>query len=539
MLWDQRGRLEEGKVCKTKGTKSGCPIKSLETRTPEGENFGTHVQGKDRLGEGEVKQIGISATIECVIQDLKKLRQKHVWSWDIIIVAGLALLFFWLQVRYLHLAAYPKTDEGIYAEAGAMMMRGLRPYEDFPLSHMPLLPFLIGIGLKLFHGMYPLRLLYLAMNCIAILPLYAVMQKIITDKFAGIIAIFFYLTFYEMVNHDFRFLAIRQTANALFIIYLWLIVAGKPTKLNMLSQCIIAALSTLLFLPAAINIAIVSTVVSWNASEFHRKHAYEQSILIYTGIGVTFILASILLPGLVQESIVSQLGRDGSDRLTRIGLMALTTWDISFLLMAITGIVIGCQQKKSSIIACALGFIIFVTIFLPESYYPHYLSLAGPALAIGAFFLLAWVLKFLEYKFFIILPFAVGLTVWHLLQAMPSLLKEWKYNPNSDYHALVAILQKSHAPLLTLEPIYAVESGLSITEDVIEDAFRMPWKPQNFTNQGTKNMSEEACTILLEAKARLYFPIETQKEWLRKYPVLLHNSSGTVLWTENSFCEKN
>ena len=105
-----------------------------------------------------------------------------------LIPLSIALFFFFLQTRFLHLASYPVSDEGVYAEAGRMIMRGFVPHSDFPLFHMPLLPIMIGLGLEILQEMYYLRLIYVLVNCLSVVVLYITLKKNSEQYWCGIIS---------------------------------------------------------------------------------------------------------------------------------------------------------------------------------------------------------------------------------------------------------------------------------------------------------------------------------------------------------------
>jgi hypothetical protein len=145
----------------------------------------------------------------------------------IALAAAISLAFFFLQARHLHEAAMPATDEGVYAEAGRMMWGGLVPHTDFGFWHMPLMPLLIGLGLKMLPGIYAVRMVFLFAHCFAVVPLALFLRRISPGIVAPIVAVFFYLSFHELVHHDFRFLAIRQLANDLLILFLFFGSSGR------------------------------------------------------------------------------------------------------------------------------------------------------------------------------------------------------------------------------------------------------------------------------------------------------------------------
>ncbi|MDV2995395.1 MAG: hypothetical protein N4J56_005049 [Chroococcidiopsis sp. SAG 2025] len=167
------------------------------------------------------------------------LRRKFNRGWDRVLPSFfIACFFFYLQARYLHLAAFPFTDEGVYAEAGRLMLEGLVPHKDFPLWHLPLLPLYSGIVLKLTGNMYWVRLLFLALNCFAVVPFYLTCKKLRDNSSAAILAILFYLTFHELMFQDFRFLAIRQMANNFLIFFFYLGVCQKQWKWKPIAQAL-------------------------------------------------------------------------------------------------------------------------------------------------------------------------------------------------------------------------------------------------------------------------------------------------------------
>jgi hypothetical protein len=161
-----------------------------------------------------------------------KIRQKIEFSLHFLVIS----CFFYAQFLNLHNAEAAFTDEGVYAQAGSLIMDGLIPHRDFPLWHMPLLPWFIGITLKLTGEMYYVRTLFLFLNCLAVFPLYLTFREIRKNIYAALFAVLFYLTFHEMVHHDFRFVAIRQLANDLWIVFFYLGVVHKQWKYTPIIQ---------------------------------------------------------------------------------------------------------------------------------------------------------------------------------------------------------------------------------------------------------------------------------------------------------------
>jgi hypothetical protein len=144
---------------------------------------------------------------------MSRMSQKHSREsmeigTDGMVVIAMVVATFMLQVWHLKSALLPATDEGVYALIGKLMLKGYVPHSDFPMWHMPLLPLLSGIGLWLTGSMYPLRIAYLAVNCLVAIPLFSSLKRATSSPLAAMTAIAFYLTFHEMIDHDFRLLAL-------------------------------------------------------------------------------------------------------------------------------------------------------------------------------------------------------------------------------------------------------------------------------------------------------------------------------------------
>ena len=213
---------------------------------------------------------------------VKQYFLKQSKLWDIYVVLGLALLFFWLQARHLHNAALPVSDEGEHVDAGRRMFEGYLPYKDFYYQHPPFFALFLGASLRLFGGMFPVRVLFLFLNVFSVLPLYAVLKKIGGHRTAGIIAITFYLTYHQMVAHDFRFAAIRQFANICFIGFLYWGIVKHEERYSIYAQGAFAILTTMTLLPMAFNLFFASLACIFTEAAAKRPTVFWR----YLGIGI-------------------------------------------------------------------------------------------------------------------------------------------------------------------------------------------------------------------------------------------------------------
>jgi len=463
-------------------------------------------------------------------------------SWDIWIPVVLALVFFVLQARLLPLAVQPETDEGVYAEAGRMMMRGFLPHRDFPFWHMPLLPLLIGMGLKIFGDMNVLRMVFLALNCLSIVPLYSIFKKISESRFAPVPALILYLSFHEMVHHDFRFLAIRQLANIFLILFLYCRLLYPEARWAFYTQILLAVLSGFLFLPALLDIIILSVILSlWQDKSTCRRSELRKTGKIVLIALIIVALYLLVIPHAFQQVVFEQLTRPGGRSISRLFELLHAKNDSLLYLFGVSGLLgamVILHPLRSLIVSMLV--IIVLALFLSSNYYPHYLSLAGPAFAFG---ILCFVLMLREIGRETGLSRAVPilgsilLVSIHLWIVLPSLLKEWNGNRNPDYPSFIERLRSLPGPLLSAQPIHAVLAQKDLVQDIQDVALRSPRSQKPHTNAELESMREKACSILLEGRLEGVIPKKMREEWKRESSVVERTPWGTLLLTHQPHCK--
>ncbi len=460
---------------------------------------------------------------------------------ELAFVALLISFLFYLQFRYIHLAASPGTDEGVYAEAGRLMMQGLIPHRDFPIWHLPVLPLFIGLTLKLTGNMYFVRVLFLLLNCVAIFPLYLAFKEIRNNIGAALIAILFYMTFHEMVDHDFRFVAIRQLANDFFIWFFYLGVCHKQWKWTPIIQSVLSTLSVLLFLPTVFNLLFISLALSFSEkTRLQQRHQLKKYFLIGIPPVLALILYFSLIPEGLEQAVFGQIDRAATSRLDRLKII-LASKDIYFYLISCIGLLYASIfHRLLSAYALAMIGVVLVSIFLSSNFYPHYPSVAGPAFAFGIFALGVVVNEYFKQKSnskLIVFAIYIILVFFQFLIVFPSLNHEWKSNRDYDYYQIVKVLSQSPDPLLAMVPIFAVEANRKMIRSPIEVYFLSPNPTKKFTKEEYEDMAAKACTILLDQSAKEFFPVHLQQQWLQEFDIVEKNRFGLVLITNHQQCK--
>jgi len=466
----------------------------------------------------------------------------------------IACFFFYLQARYLHLAAFPFTDEGVYAEAGRLMLEGLVPHKDFPLWHLPLLPLWSGIVLKLTGNMYWVRLLFLALNCFAVVPFYLTCKKLRNNSSGAILAILFYLTFHELMFQDFRFLAIRQMANDFLIVFFYLGVCQKQWKWTPIIQALLFGSSVLLFLPNLLNFSFLAWAMGYS-EETREQRSRELKKYFLLGLLAIFILSIYFLfvPRSLDQVVFGQINREATGRFDRLFVLLQAKKDIYFYLLGCLGLIYTyIWQRQLRFYALAFIGVVLTSTFLSSNFFPHYMSGAAPAFAFGIFGLGVGIYQFCQRlplkaiaTNFVSLIIYILLFTYQFSTTFPSLYEQWTNNRSPSYYQTVAALAKTPEPLLTMEPIFAVEAGKKLVRTPIEIYFRAPGidfpHPDiatKFSQPDFQAMVAEACTIFLEGKGEQVFPTELQKQWQREFQTFQKNRWGTILLTNSPGCHQ-
>jgi len=455
---------------------------------------------------------------------------------------AIGLFFFVLQVRHLNVAAYPVTDEGVYAEVGRMIvMRGLVPHRDFPMGHMPLLPLLIGMGLRAFGSMYVLRTVFLLLNCLCVVPLYLVFIRLRDNAPAATLALLFFMTFFAMVHHDYRFLAIRQLANVVLIAFLYLGVCHRGWRGRLPLQTACSLSSVFLFLPTAIHLALVSlAMVALQEGRAERRaelrRYFAMGLICVAALGVYFLL----IPEAISQTIIQQAQRASVPRLDRIRSLWNVHPDAILYAIACPSLALGILFAPGlrAMSAAMLG--IFATsLLLSSNFFPHYVAAGGPALAFGIFVfadltdragrMLLGAYGSVAARGIQALAFA-----WHATLVLAPLSQEWAYNRKPEYYEIIDRLADAPDPLLTIGTIYAVESGRTLLTDAYPAYMR--GKVERCAPAACNAMAANACTILLEQSGNAVFPPNVQRDWSKRFTVLYRNELGTILLTNGPNC---
>jgi len=462
-------------------------------------------------------------------------------EWELVILLLLVVILFLLQVQYLSQAAFPISDEGVHALVGRLLWEGQIPYRDFSYSHPLLLPHLLGLSQQFTPSMLPPRLVYLFLNMSSAIPLFLFLRRLNGNGFAALIATLFYVTYFQMVEHNFRFIAFRQATNVFLIWFLFVSTLPRQDGRTLLIQTLLAIAGALTMYQSAANLALCALAVTATHSGKERKELF----LRYCAVGgcVVIALGVFLLvnPGSAQATLLDHGTRPVVDRLGRIAwTLNGDKTDLLLYAASIPSLLLGAIFLKQIRSFCVAALGIIGLVFGPNEFFPHYFDIAGPAFAIGIFAGMSLLMSLVKGNLIALFAGFVLLAA-HWIIVLPSLVQEWMNNRHPEYYGLIQTLSQQPEPLLTFfEPIYAVESGRRTVLQFELSDFRTfgsllgkQLEPRQYLS-----LSSRACTILLVPWDASYIPQDVQDHWFRTYQQIVAAPWAAVLRTNNEGCDR-
>ncbi len=451
-------------------------------------------------------------------------------------VAVLAVAIFVAQIWRLPEAVQPASDEGVFALAGSLLVAGYVPHRDFPLWHMPTLPLAIAGGRALLGGMTALRLVYVAMNCAGAVLLYLVLKRLTPIVAAAVAGAVFYLSCYEMVHQDFRFIAVRQPINLLLIAYAWCALAHPREGWSWFCRGVACVVATLLFLPAWLVFAPAALALVTLDATAERRRTLRRTVVVLLAAALAASLYLLLADGAFRQIVVDQYRRPATGRLHRLAII----WDRPdwfFAACGGTGLLLGvAAMPRLRALGAALLAGALLTVFAPTTYLFQYLTPAAPALAIGVCLGCAVLVRASRRAFGSPRPayaLCAALMSCQLALTTPALLRAWLGNRAPGYGEAIATIARTPEPLLTVAAIVAVDAD---RQPVIFDAlFRPPGASRESVDELVA-LERRACTILIDDRMRAVLPFPVIAEWERRFPTRVSTALGTVLLTRHTGC---
>ena len=458
---------------------------------------------------------------------------------------AMAFAVLGLETWHLRTAVLTYTDEGVFAETGRRLMAGEHPHVDYQFAHTLTLPFLIGLGLRTFGSMYPLRVAYTAATCLAVIPLYGAFVAIGRGhpgrRMASLTAVFFYLTYHQLTRYDGRFLAVRPLADVAQIVFLYVGVTVRARRWRCAGQTLMAVVASLLYAPALINIAALGVALAfWQRDENDNdRHGARDYAAVVFGAAASLLAYFTCVQGSFTPIVLGQWARPSDGRLTRIADLYMS-WRSLLLYVAGTAGLIHASMSGVRVRGLARAMLVTVvaSLFLTPNFLLHYLTIAAPAFALG---IAGAVLALYEAASTSAKPMrivAAGLVLLVGAQAafaLPDLLGEWIHNDHPEYRDFIDALARTPEPLLTVTPIDAVEARRRMSTDLDAIAMRPP-RAVRLPDDAFERAGDRACTILLDDDATEKISAAVRNRWMRTSTTASTNRWGAILVSSRPEC---
>ncbi len=455
-------------------------------------------------------------------------------------VWGAAFVLFCLQALYLHQAAMPSTDESLYTEAGRMIMAGYVPFRDFSHPHAPILAVFSGVIQWATGSLYPVRLLFLAINCLSIVALFAVLRSITKSTLAALVGIGFYMAFHEMLHHDFRFLAVRQFANAFFVFFLYCTFVLRPSRLRTIARMILAPLTILIFLQNALYFLLLGIAHTLSQSSTKQRMAVLQEYcwlaLCVIVVTTVFLLTVPSSWDLMFQSHLSV--RPPIARSPRLSIAAKSPDGFFYVLSTVSLMITTLAIPRLRYYALAMLGMIFA-VLLPREFWPHYFVGSAPAYAFGAATTIVILQEFIQKKYhWIPVLLVVGALGYQWSIAYPSLLTQWLHNRDVRYYDVIDQLRLLPEPVLTfIEPVYLAQANKRGVYHYYQPEWRMfQHFGKRLTDEEFAELTDEACTILVSGLDHGFVPKHILSQWEKDYTEIPVNGPEQIFLTRNAGC---
>jgi len=421
-----------------------------------------------------------------------------------------------------------------------MIFEGYLPYRDFYYSHPPLLPLFIGLGLKLSGGMFLPRLIYLFLNVFSVVPLFMVIRRISGTYLGALVAIVFYLTWYQMIDHDFRFIETRQFANIFFIAFLYFALVRPDSRWSSVYQTIFSIASVFTIFPIAASLLFISLAIIFSApSAAERRRLFRHFLTIGIICTTAVLLLWITLPHSLELTLlVHTYVSAGSSQMDRIRYLVSNQPDTILYTLSIVSLLWGALRIPHMRVYCLAGLGMILLILVPPEFFPHHFVTAGVAFAMGLAAFATALLQLFRSRYLLLAYLVIaGMTTAHLTRTLPLLLPSWQ-SADAGYYASIQKLAGLPGPMLTfMDQMWAIDAKKEIVQHYYRAGMRyFPIFGNPVPNDLFAHLPERACTIVLSGWDQEFVPSQILHSWLDRYRRLDISPHLLVLATDHPFC---
>ncbi|MDP3994626.1 MAG: hypothetical protein Q8P91_02255 [bacterium] len=426
-------------------------------------------------------------------------------NYNLIFPGAIFLLAIFVQNFNLGKLVNVFTDEGVYLYGAKLLSDGHLIYRDFFFGHPPYLVIvpalffkIIGLKMNLFH------LLYTVWFYSSLFPIFLITNKISKSRFGATLALIIFCTYQELVQWGTHQFDLRQMATPFLAFSLYFIYVKFSPKVAaiLLAFFAIGIVSNLPLSVLLIVLLLLGDLLFGQSDMKSLLKKYRAFLIIFFLIVVSGYFLILLIPNGYKDVIGYQLGRPFLPYDIRYNWMKeniLDNWPV--FLFGLLGSFFSINKKYKlfglfNIIGLPL------VVFLGPNYYPHYLVILAPTLAITSGLAIAAFSR-LNINFAVLLLVIFGIYTTSYQNLKYQLIE--KKTP--EFFRAVEVLKGLPEPLFTFEPVYGLYADKNLTFHYYASDmryFRVTGK--NLTDLEYRQILDKSKTVLIEPFARSVIP---------------------------------
>jgi len=419
------------------------------------------------------------------------------------------------------------TDEGVYLYGAKLLSDGYLIYRDFFFGHSPYLlvvPALffkiIGLKMNLFHFFYTVWFYS------SLFPIFLIIYKFSKSRFGATLGLIIFCTYGELVQwgthqFDLRQMAIPLLAFSLYYIYVRFF---PKVAAILLAFFAIGVVSNLPLSVLFIVLLLLGDLLFGQTNIKSLLEKYRAFLIIFFLIVVSGYFLILLIPNGYKDVVGYQLGRPFLPYDIRYNWMKgniLDNWPIFFF--GLLGSILSINKKYKlfglfNIIGLPL------VVFLGPNYYPHYLVILAPTLAIASGLTIATLSRF-SLNVAVLLLLICGIYVTSYQNLKYQLIE--KRTP--EFFRAVEVLKGLPEPLFAFEPVYGLYAGKNLTfHYYVADMRYFRVMGNNLTDSDYRQILDRSRTVLIEPFASSMIPATVKNYISNKYQLVYYDQDQQI-----------
>lgn len=495
------------------------------------------------------------------LDNLKKKRKFFINNSIIIILFW--LLFLFVRIFLFKIVNFINSskidlfyDEGTYLYTSKLISKGLVPFRDFFIGHMPFYQYLLSFFWKIGFDFVTIHYLHIFLSSLVVFPLFLFSKKIIKNKIILYLPVLlitfspFYLLFSLLVILD-----PIMTSFLIWGLYFYFFPENKPKKFLAGLFFALATLIKISALASIFSLLLADFIFDKNKKKFFSQ-TFKKFLLGYFIVIIPVFIWLFSFPQFFNNlflfhlvyhypvSIYKKISYLKSifnldTFLTLLGpLIAIFLVFFSGRFFSLSPKISPENKKSVKILSLYLIIGYLISLFAFRTFYPQHIIqfLPGFSLIFSFFVFLLWENLFIKSKNYflnnsLIVVFLISLSLFLFYSFYSSHLKQYFSNKNQIKEA-IEILKSKRGYLYTSDLDFALLSQREITPwyySALPDAAHS----FNISDQEYNQIIDKTKTIILTPRTIKYLPPATMNFIYQKFKIIFQNQSLSILERKN------